>query len=160
MNRVVAAALLGAFSLSSLTGCQKQGAPDDIATLSGEIANVEDAMRTAYRAKDPEKLAALYAQDATLYVPGELRPRVGSATILEGAKKDFADPAFNVNFTTGKIVVDKSGQSGYSKGSFTIRYTDPKTQAASGYSGYYLTLFVRQADGRWKVIEDMAVPAS
>jgi uncharacterized protein (TIGR02246 family) len=160
MNRVVCAMILPGLAMSALAGCQMQSKSPDLKAQAAAIAAVEDTMRSAYAAKDPAKLAALYASDATLYVPGELRPRVGSAAILEGATKDLADPAFTVTFTTGKVVVDASGASGYSKGSFTIRYTDPKTDAPGGYSGYYLTLFARQPDGSWKVIEDMAVPAT
>ncbi|MBO9575908.1 MAG: SgcJ/EcaC family oxidoreductase [Sphingobium sp.] len=157
MTRVVSVIVLSALALPGLSACQKSAAADPKAEASA-IAAVEDAMRVAYREKDAAKLAATYASDATLYVPGELRPRVGADAIAKAAQKDFTDPAFRITFTTAKV--DVSGDKGWTKGSFTIRYTDPKTKAAAGYSGYYLTLFAKQKDGSWKVIEDMATPAS
>lgn len=157
MSRVVSVIVLSALAMSMLGGCQKQAKADDKADAQA-ILNVEGAMRAAYAAKDPAKLASTYASDATLYVPGELRPRVGTDAIAKAAAKDFTDPAFHVNFTTGQVNV--AGDKGWTKGSFTIRFTDPKTKAAAGYSGYYLTLFSRQKDGSWKAIEDMATPAS
>jgi uncharacterized protein (TIGR02246 family) len=160
MSRVVSVVALASLAFCGLSACKKEPAPIDLTADAAAIAQVEDSMRSAYAARDPAKLAALYASDATLYVPGELRPRVGTEAILAGAKKDLADPGFHLNFTTGKVAVDRSGQGGYSKGSFTLRFTDPKTKGAAGYSGYYLTLFARQADGSWKVIEDMATPAN
>ncbi len=159
MTRVVFAVVLSALALPALSACQTQAGPTDPKARTNAIAAAEDAMRRAYAEKDPAKLAALYTSDATVYVPGELRPRVGTDAIAQGARKDLADPAFRLNFTTGKVAADASGETGYTKGSFTVRYTDPKTKAATGYSGYYLTLFVKQPDGSWKATEDMATPA-
>ena len=62
--------------------------------------------------------------------------------------------------TRAKAGVFAPGDTGYTKGSFTVRYTDPQTKAAASYSGYYLTLYSRQKDGSWKIFEDMATPAS
>jgi len=142
-----------------LAGCQSQAGPADAGADAEAIRAVEDAMRAAYKAKDAEALAALYAPDATLYSASE-RPRVGAQALLEGLRKDMTDPAFAMTFTTGKTQVAASGDLGYSRGSFTVRYTNPTTGAAASYSGYYLTVFRKQPDGRWAAVEDMAVPAS
>lgn len=158
MTRVVSAIIVAALALPALSACQKSAATGDTAAASAAIRAVEDGMRAAYAAKDPAKLASFYAEKGTLYVPHE-RARVGAAAIIAGAQKEAADPAFSITFTTGMVAVAASGETGYSKGSFTVRYTDPKTRAPGGYSGYYLTIFGKQADGSWKVTEDMAVPA-
>lgn len=160
MTRVATAVILSGLALAGLSACQKQAESGDPKADAAAISAVEDAMRAAYQAKDAARLAALYTTDATIYVPGELRPRVGTEAITKGAQKDLADPAFRVNFTTGKVAVLAGGTAGYTKGSFTARYTDPKSKAVAGYSGYYLTLFSKQADGSWKAFEDMATPAN
>lgn len=159
MTRVVSAILLSGLAFAGLSACTSASSAADPQADVDAIKAVEDGMRAAYRAKDPAKLAALYTSDATIYVPNEIRPRVGTKAITEGAKADMADPAFNLTFTTGKVAVSASGDTGYSKGSFTARFTDPKTKAGSGFSGFYLTLFAKQKDGSWKVVEDMATPA-
>ncbi len=152
------AALAALVAATMLGGCQTPAGPADTQAEAAAIRAVEDAMRAAYKAKDAEALAALYAPDATLYSASE-RPRVGAQALLDGARRDLADPAFAMTFTTAKTQVAASGDMGYSQGSFTVRYTNPTTGAAASYSGYYLTLFRKQTDGRWVAVEDMAVPA-
>jgi uncharacterized protein (TIGR02246 family) len=159
MTRVVSAIILSSLVFSGLAACTKATPAADAKGEADAILAVEGAMRAAYQVKDPAKVAAVYASDATAYVPGEQRPRVGTDAILKGAQKDLADPAFHLTITTGKVGIFTPGNAGYTKGSFTVRYTDPKTKAATGYSGYYLTLYAKQADGSWKVTEDMATPA-
>jgi ketosteroid isomerase-like protein len=85
---------------------------------------------------------------------------VGTAAILAGAKADLADPVFNLAFTTTKAQVSASGDTGYTQGSFSINFTDPATKKPSTIQGYYLTIFKKQDGGSWKVVEDMATPAS
>lgn len=160
MTRVVSAVLLASLAFPGLSACSQGNAATDLKAEATAVGAVEEAMRAAYRAKDPAKLAAVYTQDASLFVPGEQRPRIGAAAIAEAAKKDFADPAFHITFTTAKVGVAAAGDTAWSKGSFSLRYTDPETKGAAGYSGFYLTLFAKQKDGSWKVTEDMATPAS
>ncbi|MBO9581563.1 MAG: DUF4440 domain-containing protein [Sphingobium sp.] len=159
MTRVVSAILLSGLAFAGLSACTSASSAADPKADVDAIKAVEDGMRAAYKAKDPARLAALYASDATIYIPNEIRPRVGTQAIMEGARTDMADPGFSLIFTTGKVAVSSAGDTGYSKGSFTARYTDPKTKSAAGFSGFYLTLFAKQKDGSWKAIEDMATPA-
>lgn len=155
MARVVSTIILSGLAVAGLAACKKEAA-DPKADVAA-IRAVEDQMRDAYKAKDVAKLIAAYAPDATLYVTSD-RARVGTKAMTEGATKDMADPAFSVTFTTAKAFA--SGDMGYTQGSFVIRYTNPATKAASGYSGYYLTIFRKQSDGSWKAVEDISTPAS
>lgn len=160
MTRVVSAILLSSIVILALPACTAASSSDDPNEAVKAIMAVETKLRTALAEKDAAKLADLYASNASIFIPGEARPRVGTEAITKGAQKDFSDPAFHVTMTTGRVAGASTGDSGYSKGSFTVRYTDPKTKSAAGYSGYYLTLFAKQKDGSWKVTEDMATPAS
>jgi ketosteroid isomerase-like protein len=85
-------------------------------------------------------------------------PRVGAQAILQGARKDLADPAFRITFKSDKVGAFEPGNVGYSKGSFTVQCTDPQTKAPARYSGRYLTLFHKYPDGSWKIVEDMTTP--
>ena len=156
MTRVVSTILLCSFALAGLAGCKKEGSADPKAETDA-LRAAGDEMRAAYKAKDAARLIAVYAPDATLYIPSE-RPRVGTKALSEGMQAEMADPAFNVTFTTAKA--HASGDLGYTQGSFTIRYTSPSTKAPISYSGYYLTVFKKQPDGSWKAVEDMSLPAS
>ena len=70
---------------------------------------------------------------------------------LEDAAKD---PAFDVNFSSDKVEVSDSGDLAYSRGHFTEKYTDPKTRQVASNSGSYITVYKKQDDGSWKVVED------
>ena len=158
MTRVVSAIALSAFVLSGLAACKQEPKVDPKAEAA-QIDAVEDAMRAAYKAKDAGKLVATYANDATLYTPGE-RPRVGAGALMDGARRDLADPAFSITFTTVKTQVSQAGDLGYTQGSFSYSFTDPKTKMPVTQQGYYLTVFRKQADGSWKAVEDMGLPMS
>ena len=45
----------------------------------------------------------------------------------------------------------------YRRGAFKITYTNPQTKQAENGAGTYLTVFRKQADGSWKVVEDFGV---
>ena len=159
-SRVILPVALCALILPTLSACQNKAQAHDLKSDIQAILTVESAMRAAYLTRDAAKLAALYAPDASLYVPGEPNPRVGTDAILKGAQKDLADPAFRISFEGEKVGAFEPGIAGYSKGKFTIHYTDPRTKAPASYSGRYLTLFAKQESGQWKAIEDMATPTS
>lgn len=159
MKPTVSVIALSAAALALLGGCNKSAAPADAQSEIEAIGAVQAQLQAAYQARDAAALAALYTDDATLYLPGEARPRVGRAAIADGAKQDFADPAFHITMTTGKVGAFTPGNAGYAKGSFTVRYTDPQTKGAGGHSGYFLTIFVKDADGQWRISEDMTTPA-
>ena len=42
------------------------------------------------------------------------------------------------------------------RGSYTLTVTNPKTKKTVDEHGDYITVYKKQADGNWKVIEDMA----
>jgi len=156
MTRVVCATALSLLAFSGLAGCNQQPKADPAAEAA-KIEAVEQGMLAAYTAKDVAKLVSAYTADAALYVPGA-RARVGTKALTEGDKADLADPAFKLAFINGKTKVSASGDVGYTQGSFTLNYTDPKTKKPVTERGYYLTVFEKQADGSWKAVEDMATP--
>jgi uncharacterized protein (TIGR02246 family) len=155
MARVICNTLLIVLTLSA---CQRKADTRPVEAIQA-IFSIEAQTRAAYQTRDAAKLASLYKNDATLYFPGE-HPRVGAKAIQMGTQKDIADPAFHLVSKTEKVGAFISADSGYSKGSFTVHYTDPKTKTVTAYSGSYLTLFSKQPDGHWKIFEDMKTPSN
>src|ERR1019366_8506261 len=101
--------------------------------------------------KDPAKFASYYADDATLMMPNE--------PILHGASNAKAavgpmmqDQNFAFSFQGDKVEV--SGDLAYTQGTYSMTMTDQKGIPATD-KGKYLTVWKKQADGSWKVIEDM-----
>ncbi|HKX91121.1 MAG TPA: DUF4440 domain-containing protein [Sphingomicrobium sp.] len=143
----------------ALAACQKyedKGAPDrqqgDRAAAEQAIKADEAKWNQDFHAKDAEALLAHYSDDVTIVFPGE-----AAQSGMENARKTIAnavkDPNFDVSFTSDKI--DVSGDLAYSRGRYSAKMTDPRTNQASSAGGTYLTVYKRQDDGSWKVTEDI-----
>jgi uncharacterized protein (TIGR02246 family) len=120
------------------------------------ISDTEAQWNQDWVAKDQEKLAAHYADDAVLMVPG--MPAVSGKDAIREANKQMAnDPAMSLIFKASKIDVAKSGELGYSQGSYKLTVTDPGTHKVVNDHGSYVTTYRKQPDGSWRATEDIAV---
>jgi uncharacterized protein (TIGR02246 family) len=128
----------------------------DAAADAEAVRKVERDMLAAFQSKDKAKLAPFYADDAVMAVPGQPQME-GREAILAGAERDMKDPAFRIDFTADKV--EASGDLAYSRGRYTVGYTDPQTRNPAEGRGTYVTVFRRQADGSWKVVTDVVHPA-
>ena len=122
----------------------------DVAALkAGEAQWVQD-----FAAKDVDKVVAHYTDDATLMPPG-MAPATGKAAILPMVKEMLADPALALKFSATRVEVAKSGDLGFTQGTYTMTMTDPATKQVVNDHGTYLTTYMKQADGSWKAVSDM-----
>jgi uncharacterized protein (TIGR02246 family) len=148
LNRVaiVAAGLL------VLAGCAKPAtAPDTTAADEAAIRAVNPEWFAAHQAGDADRLAALYAEDAVLSVPGAPpvrgRPAIREAFAAEVAamtaaglkNNQGASPEFGV-----------SGDLGWEWNTFTV--TDQA--GATVDTGKYVTVYARR-DAKWLIIRDI-----
>ena len=102
-------------------------------------------------------MAAFYADDAVLMAPG-MEAIHGKDAIHAALKQMMADPAVSLTFESSKVDVAKSGDLGYSEGSYKMTMTDPATHKVMNDHGSYVTTFRKQADGSWKAEADIATP--
>jgi uncharacterized protein (TIGR02246 family) len=130
-------------------------APDTRAQDEKAIRDSEAAWMAAFATKVPEKAAAFYADDADSMLP-DTPIMAGKAAIIAGMKPELGDPNFSVVFSPSKVEIAKSGDIAYSQGRFTYTTTDPKTKKRVGQVGNYVEVYKKQADGTWKVQEDIA----
>jgi uncharacterized protein (TIGR02246 family) len=119
------------------------------------IRDSEAAWVKAFATKDPEKAAAFYADDAASMLP-DTPLMTGKTAILAGMKPELSDPNFSLVFEPTKVVIAKSGEMAYTQGRFQYTTTDPKTKKRVGQVGNYVEVYKKQADGSWKVEEDIA----
>ena len=140
--------LSGCVGLMALTmACSKDTSVADAQAIKDkEVAWSKDAA-----SKDPAKFASYYADDATLMMPNE--------PILHGASNAKAavgpmmqDQNFAFSFQGDKVEV--SGDLAYTQGTYSMTMTDQKGNPAPD-KGKYLDVWKKQADGSWKVVEDM-----
>ena len=64
-------------------------------------------------------------------------------------------PTSKLTFSADRVEISTSGDMATTKGSYTLTVTNPKTKKPIEDKGSYITVYKKQADGGWKVIEDM-----
>jgi uncharacterized protein (TIGR02246 family) len=153
-------ALAAAFSvLPWLTGCTQAPppVPDTRAADEKALRDADAAALAAWGSKDADKVAALYADDASVAIPNA--PLIqGKQAFRDGIKEAMADPNFKLDFHPTAVEAAKSGDLGFVKGVYTVVASDPKTKKATTEKGNYLIAYKKQADGSWKIINDFASP--
>jgi uncharacterized protein (TIGR02246 family) len=152
--------LIPATALVLLTACTQApppAPPDTRAADEQAIRNQETAAQQAWTAKDVDKVAALYADDATVMLP-DTPVMTGKAAISAGFKGAGSDPNFSLSLQTTSVDVSKGGDLGYVRGSYMVHQTDAKTKKATMEKGHYVLVYKKQADGSWKIVADTAIP--
>ncbi len=138
----------------SMTACQPS-APDTHDADVKAISDAEAQWNADYKAKDVDKVAAHYDDAAVLMVPGAPVSN-GKDSIKNDLKQMMSDPAMTLSFHASRVDVAKSGDLGYTQGSYMLSFTDPTTHKVMNDHGSYVTTFRKQADGSWKAVADIA----
>lgn len=127
----------------------------DVAAEQAKIRDLEATWVKEAAAKDLDKIAAHYTDDAVFAGPGA--PAAKGKDAIRAAWKGMLDTASKVNFAADLVDISKSGDMASTKGSYTMLVTNPKTKKAIEDKGSYVTVYKKQADGSWKASEDIAV---
>ncbi len=150
--------VLAVAAVAVLTGCA--AAPESSVHNRAEaLTQIRAAEETAIRAfgkRDGDLSASMYAPDATLMLTNA--PAVKGADIRPLLREMMADPNFSMAFNTGKVEAPASGEFGYTRGTYTMTMTDPKSKKVLRESGKYVTVYAKQADGSWKIVDDINNP--
>ena len=127
----------------------------DLVAEQAKIHDVESAWVKEVAAKDLEKSVAHYADDAVFMSPGAPAAK-GKDAIHAAWKGLFDDPNSKLSFASDRVEISAGGDLATTKGSYTLRVTNPKTKKAIDDKGTYVLVFKKQADGGWKAIEDIS----
>ena len=151
--------VLFSFSLA----CQTQTAPDTNKSAAGAadtraadeatLRKLDDDWSKAAAAKDVEKTASFYSDDA-LVMPPNSPVLKGKDAAREMWKSMFAVPGFGGGWRATTVAVAKSGDLGYTTGPYEITETDANGKPMTD-KGKYLAVWKKQADGSWKCVADM-----
>jgi len=156
MKGVTTLSALAAVALS-LSACNPAptAAPDTHDADVKAISDLEAQTNQAWAAKDADKIMAFYADDAVLMTPGSevVHGKDGVRTSLKGM---LGDSALSLTFQASKVDVAKSGDLGYTQGSYKLTITDPASHKPINDHGSYVTTFRKQSDGSWKAEADIA----
>jgi ketosteroid isomerase-like protein/quercetin dioxygenase-like cupin family protein len=127
-----------------------------VATACAPTVNVEEARAALIAAdtdwsqttKEPDKFVAFFADNASIYAPG--MPIVtGTEAIRKAYKEMSSAPGFSLSWVPNKGEVSASGDLGYTTGTYEMG------MGGVIEKGKYVTAWKKQADGAWKVTEDI-----
>jgi uncharacterized protein (TIGR02246 family) len=157
MRKLTAGLTLGLAALAmSAVQAQHPGSHDaDVQA----IRDTEAQWNRDYQAKDVDKLLAHYSGDAVLMAPGA-PPAMGSDAIRAALKEMAGDSALSLKFEASHVEVAKSGDLGFTEGTYNMTMTNPATNKPMNDKGSYVTVYRKQADGSWKAISDIATSST
>ncbi len=130
--------------------------PDTRAADEKAIRDMETAWVKEFAAKDMDKIVAHYADDAAILL-SNAPTMVGKDAFRAGMKDFLADPKFTLDLKTVKVDVSKDDLA-YSQGTYSVTSTDAKTKKVMAETGRYVEVYKKQADGSWKIVEDINSP--
>jgi uncharacterized protein (TIGR02246 family) len=150
-NRFLAFAVLCLFCALTIGFATHTSFAKGIDPNAKALAALDDDWSKAAAAKDADKVASFYADDALVYPPNE-PALTGRAAARESWAKMLATPGFQMSWKTVSAGVD--GNTGYTAGTFQDSYKGPDGKTVSE-KGKYLCVWRKGADGKWKAIHDM-----
>jgi len=133
----------------ALVGCAKKSHVE----VAAELTKLDTAWSNDAATKDAAKVASYYADAAVAYPPGE-KVALGRAQAQEVWARYFADSTFSIAWTTSEAGGAKSGDLGYTAGTYTDSFRD-STGTMVRETGKYVCVWQLQPDGTWKAIHDI-----
>jgi uncharacterized protein (TIGR02246 family) len=155
IGSLVVMAILGACAQPQPPAPQPVEPPDTRAADEAAIRAAVKEWTAAAAAKDAEKFASFYAEDANLMFANA--PDVKGATaIREAAGGMMKDANFALSFETTAVQVARSGDLAYELGTYSMTTTNPKTKKPATEKGNYVVVWTKQP-GKWKAIVDAPI---
>ncbi|TFG51016.1 MAG: DUF4440 domain-containing protein [Gemmatimonadales bacterium] len=120
----------------------------DVEAETNALLATDRAWAAAAAAGDIEKLTAFWADDATNYFPGAPVAR-GRDAIGELVRRNRSQPGFSLSWEPQKAVVARTGDLGYTSGTFALSMEGPEASPITR-TGHYICIWRKQTDGAWK----------
>jgi ketosteroid isomerase-like protein len=140
-------------TIFTLSCAQQQPASDTRATDEAAIRAADMAWSKVAAAQQADATVAYYADDATLLAPNA--PMVGDKRGIRKTWTDmFATPGYSMSWQVTKVEVARSGDIGYTVGTYQMGMNDSKGNPMTD-RGKYTTVWRKQPDGTWKAIVDI-----
>ncbi len=156
-NRTVFLAVTVVLILAAACAQQPPAEPPDTrAADEAAIRSAAKAWAASAAAKDADKFASFYTEDATLLLE-DAPDFKGKPAIREAVGGMMQDPAFALSFETTAVEVARSGDLAYETSTYSITTTDPKTKKPMTETGAGVVVWKKQPDGSWKVLLDIPV---
>ena len=128
----------------------------DTKTEKMNLLDSDNAWANAAASGDINQISQYWTDNAINYFPGQV-PAFGKNAILEIVKRNRSIPGFSLNWKPKDAVVSKSGDLGYTHGSYKLSFNDPEGNIITR-SGNYVCIWEKQMDGSWKCVLESSVP--
>ena len=132
------------------SGCSPQV---DVEAEAAAIRAAEDEALKIAQAKDAERWASVYADDARVFPPNALLV-TGKEAIRKLFAELFASPGFEIDWEVTRVEVSRAGDLGYVVGTHKVTVNDAEGNPVTD-RGKWIAIWKKQADGTWKCIEDI-----
>jgi len=149
ISTVAGAALMALFSFAVVPVVMEASSKTSAAAKT--LMTLDDEWSAAAAARDVERVASYYAEDAIAYPPNE-PAAVGRAAAKKVWAAFFAEPSLAISWRTKHAEV--SGDLGYTSGTYEVTLKGPDGKAG-GEKGKYLCVWKKQPNGKWKAVQDM-----
>ncbi len=117
------------------------------------VQAADAAWLKAYDTKDVDKSVAFFDEQGSMLVPNA-PIATGKKAIAKLTASGFALQDYKLTWHPDKAGVARSGDLGYTSGTYEWSFKDASGKAVSD-KGKYLIVWKKQADGSWKVLFDM-----
>ncbi len=103
---------------------------DDMDANAKALATLDDEWSKVAATKDADRVAEFYAEDAIAYPPNE-PVAVGRAAAKKVWASYFVDKTFSISWKITHTEVSKSGELGFTSGTYEDSYTGPDGKLVS-----------------------------
>jgi ketosteroid isomerase-like protein len=117
------------------------------------IREADQQWLKVFAAKDLDKSVAYCVDDASA-MSQNTPIATGKEAIRNLFSGFFALPNLKISWQPNRIEVAKSGELGYTSGSYHMTFNDPSGKQLSE-TGKYVTVWRKQSSGGWKVVLDI-----
>jgi ketosteroid isomerase-like protein len=150
-----AAIALACVSLLGVAACQPKV---DVNREAYALLAVDREWSTkAATSTNIDSVLDFWTDDARVAMAGQ--PTVqGKAALREMVKGSLAIPGFKISWTPDSAAVSASGDLGYTYGTNSVTAPDAKGKLTTE-SGRYITVWRKNAQGRWQCVMDYSTPA-
>jgi uncharacterized protein (TIGR02246 family) len=145
---------IAALFFASCNTAGEKAAALDLEKIKPEIQAMEDAYAAAEKAKDADKVAAYYSDDAASYGRNRI-PEIGKAAIKASIAKRIAEDTTGT--TSVYKVVDLFGE-----GDMLLEigsWTETNASGVETNKGHYMSYFQKR-DGKYVCVRDMNVSSN
>lgn len=130
---------------------QPEAVPGDVASTEADVAAIETLRAdfvAAYNAEDVEKLVSLFTADA-IRMPPDVPALSGSEELQGDFSRQFEMADFEVSIATDETGI--AGDWAFARGTYGVKITSAEGGDPVEYTGKWINVMQRQADGSWKI---------